>query len=488
MKSFRVAGAAAAFLLGAGAATAADLPLPAPAEVYKTPAVLPPTVSWTGFYGGVGFGDGLWNADTTVQSPTGVPVVGTNTQGGRGWFGQAVTGFDYQINDRFVAGVLADFSYGDTSGTFSDPNLGASGTLKEISAWAAGARVGWLFTPELLSYVSGGFTQTHFNGVNLSTAAGAPFGSLPSHTYSGWFIGGGLETTFPLLGNGWFLRTDYRFSQFESASLAEVGPAGGVVDIQTLHPYVQTATVDLIYKFNSAPAGGSGSLTSFIADFFRAPQGPSPWTGFYVAGGGGYGTWNADTSSQSPAGVSISGAGTQGGRGWFGTVNAGFDYQLTSRIVVGAFGDFDFADITGTFQDQNPTPTGTIAGTLTENWAWAGGVRAGWTVTPQILSYYDVGFTQAAFSGVGLTGNTSANLGAPVANLGSHTYNGWFLGSGLEMALPFIGRGWYGRVEYRYSEYENANIPELATGGGVRDIVAIRPNLQTVRTELIYRF
>ena len=36
-----------------------------------------------------------------------------------------------------------------------------------------------------------------------------------------------------------------------------------------------------------------------------------------------------------------------GGRGWFGTVQVGCDYQIGSNIVIGAFGDYDFSGIKG---------------------------------------------------------------------------------------------------------------------------------------------
>ncbi len=41
---------------------------------------------------------------------------------------------------------------------------------------------------------------------------------------------------------------------------------------------------------------------------------------------------------------------SSGGKGWFGTVQAGCDYQFYTgswAVVVGAFGDYDFADIKG---------------------------------------------------------------------------------------------------------------------------------------------
>lgn len=67
------------------------------------------------------------------------------------------------------------------------------------------------------------------------------------------------------------------------------------------------------------------------------------WTGFYVNGGLGYGLWAADTKTVNP----VTGAcvlcvdQTQGGRGWFGTVGVGYDYQFNNWIVGGVFADFD---------------------------------------------------------------------------------------------------------------------------------------------------
>jgi len=116
---------------------------------------------------------------------------------------------------------------------------------------------------------------------------------------------------------------------------------------------------------------------------------------------------------------------------------------------------------------------------MSERSSWAAGLRGGWLITPAILSYYDVAFSQANFS--------SANLGG-VATIGSNTYNGWFLGTGLETALPFFGKGWFARIEYRYATYKAANISEVFGTGAVRDIMNVNPVVQTIRTELVYRF
>ena len=62
---------------------------------------------------------------------------------------------------------------------------------------------------------------------------------------------------------------------------------------------------------------------------------------------------------------------TQGGRGWLGTITAGFDYQFTSSIVGGVFADYDAASLKGTIQNQGPF----TVGTMNVNSAWAVGAR-----------------------------------------------------------------------------------------------------------------
>src|SRR4051794_37676780 len=66
----------------------------------------------------------------------------------------------------------------------------------------------------------------------------------------------------------------------------------------------------------------------------------SSWTGIYVGAGGGYGMYDYD-SFVSLGGVVTSTSGRAGGRGWFGTVQVGADYQFADRWVFGLFADYD---------------------------------------------------------------------------------------------------------------------------------------------------
>src|SRR6202007_2473164 len=105
-------------------------------------------------------------------------------------------GCDYQtplFNGRVVIGAFADYDFMDLTGTFQDSISGLVGTEKERDAWAAGGRVGYLVTPNLLTYFEGGYTQARFDSIALSTDTVPSFPtifSVTSNTYHGWFIGG----------------------------------------------------------------------------------------------------------------------------------------------------------------------------------------------------------------------------------------------------------------------------------------------------------
>ena len=86
------------------------------------------------------------------------------------------------------------------------------------------------------------------------------------------------------------------------------------------------------------------------------PVAVASWTGCYIGGGGGYGLWNQENTGYFQAAPGAAAASqttatdTAGGRGYFGTVGGGCDYQFALgnwQMVVGAFGDYDFASMKG---------------------------------------------------------------------------------------------------------------------------------------------
>lgn len=260
---FRLVTAAALVTLAAlGSAGAADLPPP----VYKSVALPPPApvYNWTGCYVGGGGGYAFWQQDSFV-TVGGTAVTASQSNGGKGWFGQGQVGCDYQFTAplfgvQTVIGAFGDFAGGSITGSSSFP--GVTGTEKESSTWAVGGRAGVLITPRFLTYFDGGYTQARFDGVNYNSAIlGVALPgtlSLAAQTYNGWFIGSGFEYAFDWLPiSGLFLKTEFRYSQYGgngvSVPLTATAAGGGVpvtgaaLNSQKATEFIST---ELVWRFN----------------------------------------------------------------------------------------------------------------------------------------------------------------------------------------------------------------------------------------------
>src|SRR5580704_4284861 len=114
-------------------ASAADLYVKAP----------PP--GWTGCYLAGGGGYGMWTQDQFIETDPGHGRTDptTSTNGGRGWFGTAQGGCDYQLGSSWVIGAFADGDWGSLKGT-AHVSGGAVGDETNSSTWAAGGRAGYL--------------------------------------------------------------------------------------------------------------------------------------------------------------------------------------------------------------------------------------------------------------------------------------------------------------------------------------------------------
>jgi outer membrane immunogenic protein len=475
MKKVLLAGVAyTAMSMIVGTASAADMAVKAP--VYKAaPTTVP---NWTGFYIGGGGGYGMWNQESYLETdPSHLALSSSNTNGGRGWFGIVTAGFDYQFNQSIVAGVFADWAFSDIKGTSSIPVLAVVGNESQKSSWAVGGRIGWLVTPSVLTYFNGGYTQTHFDAIPLFTAQSLPSTALGisavSATYGGWFLGGGLEYQLSFLP-GFSLRTEYRYADYGAKDLPTLGNSEAI----NAHKFSQSVLTELTYKFNTG-----GRAVAPVSNV--APARAVNWTGFYLGGGGGYGMWNQESIMEfNPSHIPLSPSNTNGGRGWFGTVTAGFDYQFNQNIVAGLFADRDFSNINGTLS----IPEAVWTGAESQNWSWAVGGRIGWLVTPSVLTYFNGGYTQTHFNSVSLLFPVIPTV--PIGqNLAAANYDGWFLGSGFEYQLSFMP-GLSVRTEYRYADYGSKDVPIVDAVTGIPNDRALNNHkyTQSVRTELTYKF
>lgn len=223
--------AALAFAL-TGSALAADLPS------YKAPPPppLPPPPLWAGFYVGLNAG-GTWGNNNNIYV-TSVPIfrtagpgpvlfsnaaalggTGVFSSNAAGFIGGGQIGYNWQFyGGKLVAGVEADIqgiAYSNNNRNYiaAVPAIGPFSVVTAMSArksldylGTVRGRLGWLFTPTLLAYGTGGLA---YGGVNLNVAGfqgvtpdfppfatiGFPGGSF-SDTRVGWTAGGGLEWMF----------------------------------------------------------------------------------------------------------------------------------------------------------------------------------------------------------------------------------------------------------------------------------------------------
>jgi outer membrane immunogenic protein len=224
--------------------------------------------------------------------------------------------------------------------------------------------------------------------------------------------------------------------------------------------------------------------------YSKAPAAIAPapsWTGFYIFGGAGGGTWDANT------GLSVTGGGPcvlcmnnkQGGDGYFGTAGGGYDWQVSQRWVFGIFGDGQFGSMKGSI-----SAAGIVGNEKLED-TWAAGARVGYLVAPMVFSYVNAGYTGSDWGGSTLT---SAVSGGPIGlHTGSFSTQGWFVGGGVENNLDIFGisaPGWFMKTEYRAAYYDNKNVNILTDAGNVNTgfDINFKPLVQTVSTSLVYRF
>src|SRR5262249_50937809 len=139
-----------------------------------------------------------------------------------------------------------------------------------------------------------------------------------------------------------------------------------------------------------------GIGVAFLAGTASAAEPAISWTGFYLGGGGGYGAWTSRNTDYTNNGARLhADSYSSGGKGVFGTVVAGYDYQFASRWVAGAFADYDLSDINGV-HDNEPAETGNTRRML---WSWAIGGRIGYLTSPRTMVYGTGGYTRAHFTG-----------------------------------------------------------------------------------------
>jgi outer membrane immunogenic protein len=195
MKSRFVVGASALPILFAVPATAADMPLKAPAPTVNV-------FSWTGFYAGVNAG-GSWGRARSDLAITGFvnTLAVTDTVNPNGAVGGGQLGYNWQLDPNWLIGVETDIqASGEKASSRRFDTVDFEGVTTSYEAkidWfgTLRGRLGYSFDRRILVYATGGLAYGHVSLSGTSStaflAATTPFSNAVVNT--GWTVGGGVE-------------------------------------------------------------------------------------------------------------------------------------------------------------------------------------------------------------------------------------------------------------------------------------------------------
>ncbi len=244
MKRLSLGASAITLAISAGPALASDLPssreLPPPPPPYFAPA---PVSNWSGFYVGLNAG-GTFGGDNNVYVAAGalspnvdaaaLSATGSGTGDGNfgGFIGGGEIGYNWRLAPTIVAGAEADIQGvagdgGDSSFASAAPGvlapghtfLGSVTTSRSLDYLGTlRGRVGFLATPSLLLYATGGlayggtslsssFLGTETNGAGVLVGE-SYIGGAASSTYVGWTAGAGMEWMF---ARNWSAKVEYLY-------------------------------------------------------------------------------------------------------------------------------------------------------------------------------------------------------------------------------------------------------------------------------------
>jgi opacity protein-like surface antigen len=301
-----------------------------------------------------------------------------------------------------------------------------------------------------LLYVLGGFTRSKFSGAFDGLGLSGTFDG----NANGFTIGGGVESA---IADNITAKLEYRYTTYGRFNIQS-----GDVNV-TSDSAVQTIRGVLSYH--------TGEVKPYHGGFDGRQ-----WTGLHIGAGAGMGL--ADHVVR----VDALGVGSTfnaiGGKGFLGTVEAGFDYQLNDRMVLGVMGDYTRSAIASklgiTFSNFLGF-TGGVEDTFqaTDSFSLLG--RAGVLSSPNVLWYGQGGLTHTQFEAELL--GTGDLAGLITGGATSQSTNGITVGAGVEaMIMPNVS--W--KTEYRYTSYDTQDI----FGG----LFSADSNIQSVRSVLSYRF
>ncbi len=248
MNYFRFAAlAAVGVICSVSVASAADLPVKAPA--YRAPVAT--LYNWSGCYIGLNAGGGWSRTEfTNTVNTTAFGHLGPGegfTYDNSGFVGGGQVGCNYQMS-QWVFGVEGTLAGTTIKGDAS--NLAILNddvfTTKISSLATVTGRIGYAWNNVLL-FAKGGYAggEVQFSVSDTCCVGGSPMGAgSDKHWQSGWTVGAGLE--YGLTPN-WIIGAEYNYIDLGTANYEVGGGAGSYAfDVKTR---IQTVLGRVSYKF-----------------------------------------------------------------------------------------------------------------------------------------------------------------------------------------------------------------------------------------------
>jgi opacity protein-like surface antigen len=456
----------------------------------KTPPRVTVPWTWSGFYLGAHAGYGQASDPFNGNFILNVPISGFDSHGFVGGF-QA--GANWQ-SGAIVGGLEIDLSgtrvKGSTSNAFAFPPVSEQAT--QIDTFdrfgSARARLGYLATPSVLLYATGGPAWTRLvveqDAFVMQTP---PFSNFTTSSVTptwqfGWVAGAGAEAR--LGDTNWLARLEYLHYDFGPGRFLEDSIVGAPGTLSTSgHRTADVVRTGLGYKFDW-PGYSSGGPS--VMPVKAAAATAWSWSGFYLGGHAGYG-WGRDPfddlingASATVAPVFLTGIKSQGFVGGF---QAGANWQA-GKVVGGLEIDLSSAPIKG----SSSVATGVnlvgtpFTATLTDKFDWLGSARArlGYLVSPNVMLYGTggLGWTQVDQTAtVVLPAETSINT-VPSWRVG------WVAGAGAEARL--CNTNWLVRLEYLHYDFGNSgSVFSDSTTNGVVTLLSNSSTSQHLTTDVV---
>jgi len=270
-----------AAISGLAMASAGFVPLASAADL--EPVVEEPVQTWTGFHIGIGGGYGAVLHDGSSEVDGGLGFIGGggagffvlddfDDLGDRGGLLTAELGLDVQINDRFVLGILGDYTWTNfesnsdiTSCTFSEDDFCVASLTKiELdNMWTIAGRFGILSSPSTLWYGLVGWSSASIDArtrVLISEDDDfidpIDFSAGDHDRVNGFTVGAGVES---MLTDNLSLKLEYRFTDLEDFSFdgggggpgsGNISGGGAGIETDVDDTTIQTIRAVLSWRFN----------------------------------------------------------------------------------------------------------------------------------------------------------------------------------------------------------------------------------------------